>query len=851
MRDKLARGAHFTRFGLRRFALAIRWLLALAKAGWRWLEQLQIPLSPLQWVLALYLAFGAIYALATPVFEANEELWHFGFVEHLRREGALPVQDPWQRDTIYRQHGSQPPLYYALVALLTAPIDIEDAASLRQLNPHVNASQPAKFGNKNLVIHDATRSRFEGASLAVLLARAAGIALGAGTIALVYKIGELIAPQRQTVAFVAAAITGLNPMFIFVSASVNNDSLAMLLNGATVLLALRTLRDGFDWRRSLAISLCFAFTSLTKLTGLVFLPALLGAALFAYRKTQDRRGLLLQLYLLVMFWTVIALWWYLRNAELYGEPLGLLTMAEMAGARGPAFSLVDLFAEFQQFRMSYWGLFGALNIQVSSLFYILLDLMTLLSAIGCVFLILQLLAISDFAYARYELAQLLALIGAAFLLWIALLYWSSLTAAAGRVLFPMIAVLSPLLAVGFVEVVWWVVFSLRPPNLEFVRAGDAVPKALLRKSMIWQLRLLGLAAFFAPITAIAGHYAAPAPVDELPAGALPIYAEYGDLALIGYERIDRRYSAGDRVGLTLYWQVLERSASDASMRLTLLDDYRQEIGRYASFPGAGALRTSAWQAGAVYPDKLEIVISPAAYGRYPFDLRVEWRAPPEDRAIPARGVDGKVVEPVLLRLGAVATAGIQTADTGFSQIPLEAQPVFDEVIRLEAFQLDLELNEIILSWKADSTPDESYTVFAHLLDEEGQLRSQDDRMPRLPTKYWRWGETFTTAHRFAAERPMLDYRVSVGLYINDGLTYPRAEFKASPPEPEAEPGATPLGADMADSAEETAMPEEPLAEETLLDAYTIPWDIAQALLDMTATAEAEAGAEESATATDA
>ena len=275
-------------------------------------------------------------------------------------------------------------------------------------------------------------------------------------------------------------------MFIFVCASVNNDTLSMLFNGAIVLLMLRMLRDGFALRYTIVIALLFALTSLTKLTGLALLPILLGAALFAFRKTKDRRGLLIFLYLLVLSWLLIAGWWYVRNVQLYGEPFGMITMANIAGPRGVTFNLADLFAEYQHFRMSYWGLFGALNIQVTSIFYLLLDLMTFLSAIGCVFLLLQLLAISDFAYARYELSHLLTLCGALILLWIGVLYWSSLTRTAeGRMLFPLIAVVSPLLAVGFVEVVWWIVFSLRPPNLEFVRAGDAVPKELLHDTMLW------------------------------------------------------------------------------------------------------------------------------------------------------------------------------------------------------------------------------------------------------------------------------------------------------------------------------------------------------------------------------
>ena len=182
----------------------------------------------MQWILLFYLVFGLIYALATPVFEANEEVWHFGYVEHLRETGSLPAQSLYQRHTIYRHHGSQPPLYYALMAIVTAPINIDDSEEYRRLNPHVNIYQPSSFGNKNLIVHDNSLSLVRGAGLAVLVMRALGIALGAGTIVFVYKIGELIAPQRQTVAFVAGAITGLNPMFIFVTASVNNDALAML-----------------------------------------------------------------------------------------------------------------------------------------------------------------------------------------------------------------------------------------------------------------------------------------------------------------------------------------------------------------------------------------------------------------------------------------------------------------------------------------------------------------------------------------------------------------------------------------------------------------------------------------------
>ncbi len=811
----LKRIAQVKRKARRQFSQALiflDWVFQRFVEVYRWLNAIEIPLSPLQWILLFYLVFGLIYALATPIFEANEEIWHFGYVEQLRKTGSLPRQIFDGRDTIYRQHGSQPPLYYGLMAVATAPFSIEDADSFRRLNPYVSAKQPDSFGNKNLIIHDNSLSLFDGTGLAVLFMRAAGLALSAGTIVFVYKIGELVAPQRLTVAFVAAAITGLNPMFIFVSASVNNDTLAMILNGALIWLLLRTLRDGFALRRTLALALLFALTSLTKLTGMVLLPVMLGLGIYVFRKTGDRRGLLMFLYFVALFWLLIAGWWFFRNVQLYGEPFGIITMANIAGPRDITFSLADWLGEYQQFRMSYWGLFGALNIQVTGVFYLLADLMTFLGIIGCVFLAMQLLAISDFAYARYELAHLLTLASSLAILWLGVLYWSALTSAAeGRLVFPLIAIVSPLLAVGFVEVVWWIVFSLRPPNLEFVRAGDAVPKELLHNTMLWQLRFLAIVALFAPISVIAGQYDSPQPVDAIPDRARPVYAEYGDVALVAYERSDRRYSAGDQVRLKLYWQVLMQSQSDNSIYFSLVDDHGQEIGSYETFPGAGSLRTSRWHAGRIYPDEYLISISRAAYGRYPIFLRVEWEDRERSAAISATSEEGENIEPVLLDIGAVVTAGYQPTATGFSEIPADSQPVFEEQIRLESFKLNLELNEIILNWKSESTPEENYTVFAHLLDSEGNILSQDDNSPRLPTKYWRWGESFTTFHRFDATYHMLDYIVSVGLYINDGLTFPKLEY--------------------------TKVVEQEGEEiEVVFDSFKIPWDIAKEVLELTATA---------------
>ena len=78
--------------------------------------------------------------------------------------------------------------------------------------------------------------------------------------------------------------------------------------------------------------------------------------------------------------------------------------------------------------------------------------------------------------------------------------------------------------------------------------------------------------------------------------------------------MNRRYAPGDRVRVKLYWEVLAQSQQDYSMLLSLMDDNRQAIGRYASYPGAGRLRTSQWQIGAIYPDEYIIAIDADTFG---------------------------------------------------------------------------------------------------------------------------------------------------------------------------------------------------------------------------------------------
>jgi len=746
----------------------------------------KIPLTAFQWIVLIYVGLSLVYLVATPPFEASDERWHFGMVEYINENGELPIQDPEGEETAYRQEGSQPPLYYFIGAALISPIDISDVDEYRVPNPHVQAGVPGNFGNKNLVLRDTPFPPLEGTPLAVYILRLFSIGLGAITVGAVYQTAKLISPRRPVVALLATAITTLNPMFLFILASVNNDNLVIALNSVVIYLMMRMLRDGFHWRRSLLMAVLIALATLSKLSGLVVIPVVALAAIHVARRDKAWRDLIILGGLMVVIWAVLSGWWYARNLQLYGELFGTSTMVAVAGERMGEFNLLTLLSEFQGFRIAYWGLFGAVNIQTTGAFYLLMDLAVFTAIFGVIFSMLQLWAIRDFAYARREFANLfypflIVVIGV-----FAVIAWTSQTLASqGRLLFPFVSAISPLLAAGFVEVMWWLLFVLRPPERSFVRADQGVPEETLRSSSTAPLYVLGFFAVLIPFFTIMPQYARPITVESLPEDVTEVYARYGGIELIGYEVADRRYSPGEYVPIRLYWRVAEQSEQDESLFLTLLDPRGQEVGKVDTYPGLGKLRTSTWEEGAIYPDLYRVQIYPEAIGRYPLRVQVGWWHFPTEDMIFARDDNDRRLDAVVLDAGAVVIRGVPIIE-GLTEP--EGDIRFGDLIRLAGYGLNDE-GLLILNWEAVGAPLVDYTVFVQVFDENDDLVGQSDTPPLLPTHYWRWTERYITQHDFSFldELSPGTYRVMTGWYdpaddglprlqIGDGETYPDAAF---------------------------------------------------------------------------
>ncbi len=410
-------------------------------------------------LLAIFFVAGAIYSVSTPILEASDELWHMAVVEHLSQGRGLPIQDPNQHG-FYEQEGSQPPLYYLFLAGFAGAFDLSDFRDRAQFNPHGKLGRADTRTNWNITLHSAAEDfPWRRTTLFVHVARLLGVLMGMVTVWAVWgistELGAALAAagiRLPGLPLAATALVALNPMFVFISASVNNDTLAVLLSSLSLLIGMRALTTGLTSRSALALGIFLGGAALTKSSGLALCVVVPGAlavsALVKGARTgacPRRLGPALMSGLVA---AAIAGWFYVRNQLLYGDFTGTQMMALIAGQRERLPTASELLGEFEGFSQSYIGLFGAVNIPIAGAIYALFNALLVFAGLG-----LLSLASAWRKSWRGWVGMLNApttlpagMLAAVFLVAaLALVRWTSLTSASqGRLLFPAIGAISSL-----------------------------------------------------------------------------------------------------------------------------------------------------------------------------------------------------------------------------------------------------------------------------------------------------------------------------------------------------------------------------------------------------------------------
>ncbi len=696
-------------------------------------------------ILLLYVLLGLSYALTTPPLESSDEYKHYPVVQYIQTEGKLPVLAPANPGR-WQQEGAQAPLYYGLMALATSWIDTSDLPAIYQVNPHAYIGDPNQIANKNIMLHDPAQESFpwQGSVLAIYVIRFLSIGLGLLTVALTAQLGSLLfSPQ---IGLLAAALTAFNPMFLFITAAVNNDSLAALLGAAGIYLLVRIWQDPrWSWRFP-ALGLVLGLGVLTKLS----LGALAGLVAIAlvWRAWQMRDWrLLYRLGLSALIALLLSGWWFWRNFALYGDLTALNVFIAVQGTRADPITLADWQGEFGTFYRSYWGLFGGVNVAAPQWFYAVCNALAVLGGVGL--LIAWRAARRAFwGNGRWLLAAWGLLVFALLLRWT--IYAPSFQ---GRLLFPALAGLNVLWAVGLRHL--W-------PS----RPGWAWLVAL------WLL----LIAAALPWQTIKPAYAFPQPLAAVPAsaryGPISFITPRGEIRLVGVEMApNQTVLPGENkpVELVLYWQAIRPVRTDYVTAVHLLGRDLASVGQVDRYPAWGMIPTSRWQPGQIWRDPYHIYVAANAAAPARLHVSVSLYSTAHPDVVTTLAPDGQEI-PLLLLGEPIRLQAAQKEK--MPATPLDVP--FADNIRLRGYTIESaaagQVMPITLFWEAAGIPTHDYTVFVHLLDANGELLQVADAPPvanNYPTTFWQPGDWIDDLHHMPipSDLPPGDYTIAVGLYL--------------------------------------------------------------------------------------
>ena len=694
---------------------------------------------PWHWLLPLlFFLIGLIYIYASPHFEASDSIQHLGVIQWIAEKRELPVQSAYHGH-LYGQEASQPPLYYLLTAPIWMLTDTSDFSDFIHRNPLVFIGEYTRLGNRNLVFYrQPYPPDLRGSSLTLYIIRVVTLAMGAATVAAVYQSARTIIPNNIGFAALAASLTAFNPMFIFTSASVSNDALVSMLTALIAWQMLAMLREGFQTRRSLVLATLIALASLAKLSGLALGLVVALVGIWLVIRSRDRRGFIVLGGAMLVAFLAIAGWWYLRNLMLYGELFGTNAMLDHFGRR-PATLLEILTEDLEGLRITFWGLFGVFNILIDRIFYQAMDLLALASAVGLVVFVVKQRK-SPIVIASIVFLGILLCIGMAMLVW-----WSLQSPATlGRLLFPYITSTSVLMALGLT--------ALRLPPL-------MVALPLFAFSLV------------SPFAYIMPNYDHPPVVEQLPASAIQTTALWDDIKLVGYELPQQqRWSSGDEIPLTLYWQPLAQSTELLSLFLTLIDAEGEAMATIDTFPGWGTLPTMWWEPGKIYRDDYTLQIPEDAEGFSTTRLHIGWYPYPDGSNIQPVLESGEKSYATIIPIGAFIGANPQQT------LGADATPdgtVFGDSIRLNGWRFSGG-NVLELEWQLAREMAGDWRVFAIVLAEPYQpdtaieILLQKDRSPPVPLDFVRTDETFLTRHDFELPDGFSgEYGIYIGWYNED------------------------------------------------------------------------------------
>ena len=684
------------------------------------------------WLALALVTFLSLFgSLASPLFEPPDELQHYQFVRYLVDQRELPIQT--LEGKVSQSH--QPPLYYLVGALLVGRID--DPGDIPPRNPfwaYYLAGEVSRDNKQQFLNPNWAAFPYNGTSLVVHLLRLWSVILALGTVMATWLLGRALWPEEPIKVAAMLSLSVLNPMFLYVSGTVNNDNLVILCGALILWLSVVAFRNGFAWKTTLVIGLVWSCAMLSKITGIISVVPW-GMALFcATWRRRNPRLFLSRLAAILGIGLVLSGWWFARNLQIYGDPLALQRVLDVWGAR-ELMDLVWIWNDLIYSWTTFWGRFAYGQVPLPRLVYWIFLALVACAAAGLLRQLRGAVQRREWTTGDWPVWLTLAASSAAFSA--GLLYYiiRNPTGANGRYAFPALPALAALMVHGM--------SALLRRHQRSVFAGIA-------------LTLSGIGLFsiglFIPWT-----YGRPALLREKEMLA-KIQTEHDliwddRIALVGTAVSPRQVSAGESIGVTACWHARSIIAQDYVFYVHLLDSQFNSLGQRDTYTGLGTYPTSYWQPEDLFCDTYRVPVSADIREPMVGDLEIGFYELESRQRLSVHASDGALLERVVVGQVKVMPQEVAPTPTMYEQAEIRfTQGVFLTGYSWSAPEVQMgKVVSITVAWEASGPLDHSYSIFAHLLDANGQLITQDDGLPRngsYPTSFWGPQETITDTRVF-------------------------------------------------------------------------------------------------------
>ncbi len=680
-----------------------------------------------RWIIAcVVLTFIAVaFAFSRgPLLEGPNEVEHYRFIRLVAQQGTLP-------DRAGHPYGQlhQAPLYYILgVPILKGADDALFDDLSERLNPyHAHEFAQAGSDNKNVHLHLSTDAE-SGFARALLTLRLYSILLGLLTVLISYNSLTLLFPNQPHLYVMGLAVVALTPQFVYMSSVVNNDNLLFLGIAASFNLAIRQAINGPSYRNAVLLGVALGVALLAKsLAGMLALP--MAAAVLL-----DRRTWFWYAPVTLVTVALVAGWWYVGNYLQYGEFTGMGAMFQTWPTEIIRENEIALDVGLQRAPygyMSFWARFGHGAVAMGQEVYLFFNVISALSGAGLLLWAAKHIrrGIRD-GRIDWSMWRLAIIVGTFTLVWVVALIYSSSTVLSGnqgRYLIP-----------GFVG---WAVFIAIGLD-QWLPRRIKQPAAILFALLMAGVLVYSYARYFVPAYQVQTVTAQ--------TNLEPLYIYENSIALLDISPTLLTGQPGDLVAVTLTWQALKSVDRDL---LTYIHSVDTAIVRRSTYPGTGNLLAANWRPGDVWRE--------THYLRIPHDATPQQIHPLiagyyDIRAEQPLAVDNQSATPFIGYLVVQGQAASLVADYQLgAQIAMQNPSIQRNEIGLE----------LCFAWQALENMADSYHVFVHLLDAEGEVVDQIDFPPqngRYPSWAWGVGEVVETCRLLPSDTDAV--QLATGMY---------------------------------------------------------------------------------------